>query len=89
MATQSDRLDLRLDASDKRELALAASLLSTPVSAFVRDAARERARQVIAQTTKVTLSTEESEHFLDVFDAPFAPNPKLQRALERSRRIAR
>ncbi|WP_133500055.1 DUF1778 domain-containing protein [Cognatilysobacter terrigena] len=89
MATHSDRLDLRLDASDKQELALAASLMSTPVSAFVREAARERARQVIAQSTRVTLSAEESEHFLDVFDAPFAPNPKLQRALERSRRVAR
>jgi uncharacterized protein (DUF1778 family) len=89
MATQSDRLDLRLDASDKQELTLAASLMATPVSAFVRDAARDRARQVIAQSTRVTLSAEESEHFLDVFDAPFAPNPKLQRALERSRHIAR
>lgn len=89
MATQSNRLDLRLDPSDKRDLALAASLMATPVAAFVRDAARERARQVIAQSTQVTLSAEESEHFLDVFDAPFAPNPKLQRALQRSRRIAR
>lgn len=86
---QSDRLDLRLDAADKRDLALAASLVSTPVSAFVREAARQKARQVIAQNTQVTLSAEESERFLDAFDAPFAPNPKLQRALDRSREIER
>ena len=122
-STQSDRLDLRLDAADKRELALAASLVGgvtpgrggrdvhgVPVydtvaaitsqqrvdasvisvpPAFVRDAARQRARQVIAQNTHVTLSAEESERFLDAFDAPFAPNPKLQRALDRSREIVR
>jgi len=92
MPAQTDRLDLRLEASDKREFALAAQLLATPVSSFVRQAARERAREVIAQAqsaSTVALSAEESQRFLDALDAPFAANAKLERALARARQIPR
>lgn len=92
MAVQAERLDLRLDAAEKRELLFAAELQGTSLSAFLREAARERARQVIADSqerNRVVLGAQESRRLLDALDAPFVPNARLERALELSRQIPR
>ena len=81
MANAAARLDLRLDPDDKARIARAADLRGVAVSAFVRDAVLREAQSVVAAELGVTLSTAESRRFLRAFDAPFAPNPKLKRAL--------
>jgi uncharacterized protein (DUF1778 family) len=80
------RLDLRLNAADKARIARAADLRGVPVSAFVRDAVLREADNVMTAELTVTLSPEEARRFLKAIDAPFRPNAKLKRALERVRR---
>ena len=48
MTVAAERLDLRLDASDKNRIRRAAALRGVPVAAFVRDAALREAETVIA-----------------------------------------
>ena len=83
MTTTAARLDLRLNAADKARIARAADLRGVPVSAFVREAVLREAESVMATELSVSLSVEESRHFLSVLDAPFKPNAKLKKALAR------
>ena len=81
--TTTARLDLRLDPADKARIARAADLRGVPVSTFVREAVLREAESVMAAELSVTLSVAESQRFLAAFDAPFAPNARLQKALAR------
>jgi uncharacterized protein (DUF1778 family) len=83
MPTTAARLDLRLDASDKKRIERAASLRGVAVSAFVRDAVLREADSVMTAELTVTLSADESRRFLKALDAPFRPNTKLKKALAR------
>lgn len=83
MTATAARLDLRLNASDKARIARAADLRGVPLSAFVRDAVLREAESVMTSELTVTLSAEESRHFLKAFDAPFRSNAKLKKALAR------
>lgn len=82
--TTSARLDLRLTQADKERIARAADLRGVPLSAFVRDAVLREAESVMAAELTATLSAEESRRFVKAMDAPFRPNAKLKRALERA-----
>jgi uncharacterized protein (DUF1778 family) len=82
--TTSARLDLRLSQADKERIARAADLRGVPLSAFVRDAVLREAESVMTAELTVTLSVEESRRFMKAMDAPFRPNAKLKRALERA-----
>lgn len=75
------RLDLRLDAHDKRRIAKAAALRGLPVSAFVRQAVLREADNAIAADAVVLLSEDESRCFLAALDAPFQPNERLRQAM--------
>ncbi len=83
MTTGIARLDLRLNPTDKARSARAADLRGVAVSAFVRDAVLREAESVMAAELSVTLSAEESQRFLKALDAPFKPNAKLKKALDR------
>lgn len=83
MTTAAARLDLRLNPADKARITRAADLRGVPLSAFVRDAVLREAESVMAAELTVTLSTEESRRYLKALDAPFKPNAKLKKALER------
>lgn len=83
MTNAAARLDLRLDAADKDLIARAAALRGVPVSAFVRDAVLREADAAMAAELTVTLSAEESRHFLAALDKPFKPNTRLQKAMNR------
>lgn len=85
MPSNPARLDLRLNASDKDRINRAADLRGVPVSAFVRDAALREAESVMAAELTVTLSAEESRRLLKALDEPFRPNPRLKKALGRTR----
>lgn len=83
MTATAARLDLRLDPADKARIARAADLRGVPLSAFVREAVLREAENVMAAELTVTLSAEESRHFLAALDKPFKPNAKLKKAMER------
>ena len=75
------RLDLRLDAHDKRRIAKAAALRGLPVSTFVRQVVLREADNAIAADAVVLLSEDESRRFLAALDAPFQPNERLRQAM--------
>ena len=75
------RLDLRLDAHDKRRITKAAALRGLPVSAFVRQVVLREADNAIAADAVVLLSEDESRRFLAALDAPFQPNERLRQAM--------
>ena len=83
MTAAAARLDLRLNQADKARIARAADLRGVPLSAFVRDAVLREAESVMAAELTVTLSVQESRRFLKALDAPFQPNARLERALDR------
>lgn len=81
--TAAARLDLRLDPDAKARITRAAELRGVPLSTFVRDAVMREAENVMAAELTVTLSADESRRFLAALDAPFKPNARLKRAMER------
>ena len=81
MTTTTARLDLRLDAHDKRRITKAAALRGLPVSAFVRQVVLREADNAIAADAVVLLSEDESRRFLAALDAPFQPNERLRQAM--------
>lgn len=89
MTTTTARLDLRLDACDKGRIARAAALRGMAISAFVRDAVLREADTALAAESVVTLSLEESRHFLAALNAPFAPNERLQKAMQDAAQVVR
>ncbi len=87
--TAGARLDLRLNQKDKARIARAATLRGVPVSAFVRDAVLREAENVMAAELTVTLSPEESRHFLAVLDKPFKPNARLKNSMADAAKLIR
>lgn len=77
------RLDLRLDERDKDRIERAARLRGVPVSSFVRDAVLREAASVIASEQDESLSEGETRRCLKALDAPFRPNARLKKALQR------
>jgi len=82
MNITSARLDLRLNTGDKHRITRAAALRGMPVSVFVREAVLREADAAIAADAAVTLSEAETRRFLTALDAPFAPNARLQQAMD-------
>jgi len=80
------RFDLKLDKSEKTLFARAAELMGTTMAGFVRVAAKEKATQLIERESRLTLSAAEGRQLLEALDAPFRPNPALQKAMEAARR---
>ena len=77
------RLDLRLDERDKARIERAARLRGVPVSSFVRDAVLREAAHVMATEQDESLSEAETRRYLKALDAPFRPNARLKKALQR------
>ena len=59
------------------------------MAGFVRAAAREKARSLIDQETKFTLTRRDFNAFSAALDQAFAPNEPLQEALESARQTMR
>ncbi len=88
MAT-SARFDLKLDKDDKELFSEAASLMGTSLAGFVRAAAKEKARSVIDQESRLTLTRRDFRAFGAALDQAFSPNEALQDALESAREHVR
>lgn len=84
MTNGVDRLDIRINARDKDRIARAAALRGMAVSAFVRSAVLRETDTAIAASTSAALSPAESRYFLATLDAPFEPDERLKKAMERA-----
>lgn len=64
-------------------IAAAAAVTHQSVSAFIVDAAADRAEQVLDQAAATVLRDEHFDRVLEALDAPYVPNAALQRAAAR------
>ena len=79
-ATQTARLDIRLDRERKGLIEQAARLSGQSVSVFTVTSAVREARRAIEQFGTLTLSDDDRIAFLDALDNPPKPNARLKRA---------
>jgi uncharacterized protein (DUF1778 family) len=79
--SQQEHIDLRTTAETKALIRHAAALAGMSVSAFLLEAAQERARKVLADSTTLTLSPRDWEAFFAVLDQIDKQRPKLQAAM--------
>jgi len=85
MTTKADRLQIRVDPDDKRVLERAAQVSHLSLSAFVTQAAVERAEVLLAERLVVTLPAEAAEAFSAALNRPAEVNERLAAALQRRR----
>lgn len=83
------RFDLKLDKEDKELFSEAAALMGTSMADFVRAAAKEKARSIIEQESRLTLSRRDFHAFSMALDRAFSPNKPMQEALDTARKTAR
>jgi uncharacterized protein (DUF1778 family) len=80
---KADRLELRLDAAQRRLLEEAAQAQSMSVSAFVLSHATEAARQALADRTLFVLPDERWDAFVELLERDEQPQPELAAFLAR------
>jgi len=83
------RFDLKLDKNDKELFSQAASLMGTSMAGFVRAAAKEKARSLIDQESRLSLSRHDFNAFNKALDESFAPNKPMQEALDSASQTVR
>jgi len=90
VAVKSDRLEARVSPEQRARLELAATISGTSVSAFVVDAAVERAEQVVAAQMSTTVPADYFDRLLSAIDEPdrAATLTKVARRVGRRPRIA-
>lgn len=90
MAVKSDRLEARVSPEQRARLELAATIAGTSVSAFVVDAAVERAEELVAAQMSTTVPADYFDRLLSAIDEPDrAPTlTKVARRVGRRPRIA-
>lgn len=86
VSTQShERIDLRTSPEIKELIVRAATAAGMSVSAFLLGTAQERARQILADTEMMTLSSRDWNAFANALDNADKPRPKLSAAMKRHR----
>ena len=78
------RFDLKLEKDEKKLFSEAAALMGTTMAGFVRAAAKEKARALLAQERRVTLSTRDFAAAA-ALDHAFTPNKALRAAMKIAR----
>lgn len=76
------RFDLKLKNDEKKLFSEAAALMGTTTAGFVRAAAKEKARALLEQETRVSMSARDFAKFAAALDKSFAPNKALDKALK-------
>ena len=88
MSTRAiEHCDLQLSDEDKNLLQYAAQLSGVSLACFIRQVALREAEKVIGREKVVNLTHHESTELLEVLDSPFAPNEKLQTAMDLAEKI--
>lgn len=81
--TRDERLDLRISTDIKSLVTRAAESSGMTMSAFVIEAARERAIKLIEQQERIILNIEARDLFLNALANPPQPADALRRAAEK------
>jgi uncharacterized protein (DUF1778 family) len=87
MASRTSRLELRADPERERRIRYAAELSRQSVSAFVLDAAGEKAERVIAASSATSVPSEFFDRLWEALDAPSRPNESLRRRAAEPRQV--
>ncbi len=83
------RFDLTMDADDKDILSRASALVGMTMAAFVRSAAKEKARELLDKESRLTMSTRDFDTFTAALNGDFLPNPALQNAMRLAAEVRR
>jgi uncharacterized protein (DUF1778 family) len=81
--TKVERLQVRVDETSKRLLEEAADAAHLSTSAFVLQAASQRAEEILAERTLIRLNAEGAGVFAEALTRPAQVNLRLRTALER------
>ena len=83
------RFDLTMNVKEKDIVARAAALVGTTMSAFMRTAAKEKARELLDRESRITMSTQDFLALTKALDGAFMPNAALQNAMNIAREVKR
>ena len=83
------RLDLKMDADEKDVVSRAAALMGTTMAAFVRTAAKEKARELLDRESRITMTAHDFQAFTHALNGAFMPNAALQNAINAARQVKR
>jgi uncharacterized protein (DUF1778 family) len=83
------RFDLKMDIEEKNVVSRAAALVGTTMAAFVRTAAKEKARELLDRESRITMSAQDFQAFTLALNGAFAPNAALQNAMSVAREVRR
>lgn len=83
------RFDLKMDLEEKEIVSRAAALAGTTMAAFVRTAAKEKAREMLERETNITMSNQDFQAFMMALEGVFTPNLALQNAISVARKVRR
>ncbi len=83
------RFDLKMDVEEKDVVSRAAALVGTTMAAFVRSAAKEKARELLDRESRITMSAQDFQAFTMALNGTFTPNVALQNALNVARKVRR
>ena len=81
------RFDLKMDVEEKDVVSRAAALVGTTMAAFVRTAAKEKARELLDRESRITMSAQDFQAFTMALNGTFTPNDALQNALSVARKV--
>ncbi|MBA5865142.1 MAG: DUF1778 domain-containing protein [Nitrospira sp. CR1.3] len=80
-ALRTEKLDLRLSATTKRRLQVAASAANRSLTDFVVESALSRADETLADRHTFVLNKPNWDAFVAALDAPTHPLPRMRRLL--------
>lgn len=83
------RFELKMDAEEKDVVSRAAALMGTTMAAFVRTAAKEKARELLDRESRITMTARDFQAFTAALDEAFLPNAALQNAMSTARKVKR
>jgi uncharacterized protein (DUF1778 family) len=79
---RSDKLDIRISPEAKRMLQEAARERHTTISEFVIDSALSAAQEVLAERTRMGLTSRQWVAFMAALDAPAQRHPRMERLVK-------
>jgi uncharacterized protein (DUF1778 family) len=85
---KDERLQIRVDPSDKSLLERAAAASHLNVSAFVLQAAAARAEQILADRHTIRLDERAAKLFSEALERPAGVNKRLAEALQRPHELS-
>lgn len=83
------RFDLKMDVDEKEIVSRAAALAGTTMAAFVRTAAKDKAREMLDRESRITMTAQDFQAFTVALNGAFKPNAALQKAMNIARRTKR